>query len=94
MAVVAERVTVTDVAAVIFDATGGDSQAGASAVLINVTASAPVYLGGPDVTSADGVRWDPALGPLSVELGPGEELYAVRDAADANQDVHALGFGK
>lgn len=94
MAVEASRVTVTDVAELLFDATGGDSQGGASAVLIPVTGTAVVYLGGAGVTAADGAAWDPALGPLSVELARGEALYAVTGAAVAAQDVHVLGFGK
>lgn len=81
-------------AVVLFDASGADSMGGASCVLIPVTGTATVYLGGEGVTSADGAAWAPALGPLSVTLQPGEVLYAARDAADADQEIHVLGLGK
>lgn len=90
----ATRVVVDGPAELLFDATGTDTTGGATAVLIPVTGTAPVYLGGPGVTHDDGVRWDPELGPLSVALQAGEELYAAKDPADPDQEIHVLGTGK
>ena len=95
MAVEATRVTVSSTPELLIDGTDTDHRSGVAAVLIPVTATAPVFLGGDDtVTDATGAQWDPSLGPLSVEMQRGESLYAVRAPADADQEIHVLSGGK
>lgn len=91
----ASRVLVTDAPVLLFSSEGSDTRSGASAVLIPITASAVVFLGGDaQVTVDDGVAWAPALGPLSLPLAAGEEVWGVCAATDPDQEVHVLGLGK
>jgi hypothetical protein len=59
---------------------------------INVTATATIVLGPAGVTTATGLRWTTALGPVfDFELEPGEALYGV--VASGSQSVDVIGGG-
>jgi hypothetical protein len=61
-------------------------------LLKNATQTASVFLGPSGVTTANGFQWDPADGPLEVELEPGESLYGI--VAVTSQTIHALRQGR
>jgi len=61
-------------------------------LLKNNTQTAAVFLGPQGLTTANGFQWDPADGPLEVELEPGEALYGI--VAVTSQTVHALRQGR
>lgn len=57
-------------------------------MLRNQTGTGTVYLGGPDVTTADGYAWEPSQGPMPWTLDLGETLYAI--VSGASQTLHVL----
>lgn len=60
-------------------------------VLKNTTGTAPIFLGGAEVTNVDGFEWQPSDGPFELTLEPGEQLYGY---ASADQDVQVLTGGR
>lgn len=89
MAVKTTRVTVGHVAAVVI-ANGNDLD-GISGIAHNLTATAVIYVGGPDVdVSTKGFPWDQTTGDLPFDLKSGEMLYGITKAADPDQDVAVL----
>lgn len=66
------------------------SPGGGQSVLIRNGGTAPVDVGGPDVTAGAGFELQ-AGAALPVDLPPGEILYAV--AASGTQSVHVLRTG-
>ncbi|MFL5845274.1 MAG: hypothetical protein ACJ762_11310 [Solirubrobacteraceae bacterium] len=91
MAVKAQNKTVTTAPAILV--TGNDFN-GVAAMLRNNTATASVWVGGPDVaagaTPANAFEWKAADPPLTVDLIPGEDLWAVLATGGANQTVAVL----
>lgn len=62
-----------------------------SFVLKNKTGTAPIFLGGLNVTTATGFEWAPADGPLDTNVEPAETLYGI---ADTPQTIHVLSQGR
>lgn len=60
-------------------------------VLKNTTATAPIFLGGPNVTDVDGFEWQASDGAFELTLEPGEQLYGYSSVA---QDVQVLSGGR
>lgn len=60
-------------------------------VLKNVTATAPIFLGGPNVSDVDGFEWQASDGAFDLDLEPGEQLYGY---ASVEQDVQVLSGGR
>lgn len=98
MAVTASRPSVGTSATLIASNASGDPGEGdyrsRTFVLRNVTATAPVFLGGSAaVTTATGFQWDAANAPtLTVTLEPGESLYGI--VTTTAQVIHALSIGR
>jgi hypothetical protein len=88
VAVTAQRVTVSTTAAALN--TDSDTRGGTTLVIKNTSANA-ADLGPSTVTASTG--FDLAAGAtLTVELGPGEQLFAIRSAAaDATLAVLRIG---
>lgn len=64
-----------------------------SYLLRNLTASAPVFLGGDNtVTTGNGFQWDSASGSVQITLEPGESLYGIVTATP--QTIHVLSSGR
>jgi len=61
-------------------ASGGFGVEDHKTVIIS-NASVVVAVGGPDVTAATGIQIAATTGTLSLDLGPGDELYAVAAGA-------------
>jgi hypothetical protein len=80
MAVGSQQYAVTGTASIIAagpgDALPGTSQPLASAS-VTVTTTANAFLGGSNVTSANGLPITSAMAPLTIPLFPGDVLYAV-----------------
>lgn len=62
------------------------------ALLKNLTGTASVFLGPQGVTTATGFQWDPADGPLEIELEGGESIYGI--VAAVTQTLHVLAQGR
>lgn len=86
MAVISSVVTVTSSGAIAV--VNGNDLDGASALVKNTTATETVYLGGRGVTDADGFPWAADDPPVSIDLKPGEILFARSDGDD--QDLAVL----
>jgi hypothetical protein len=75
MAVTAQTITVGTTATPLFS-TDTDAIPGGS-IVVRAPATATLYLGGPDVNTT-GNGWDVPVGTtFAVDLGPGEQLYAL-----------------
>ena len=75
MAVVAHRQDVNaNNAVALID---GNDTDGAVGTVQNITGTAIIYLGGPDVDSVNGYPWDSANGEFAAELKAGEVLYGI-----------------
>lgn len=96
MAIVTTRVTVTTAATAI--ATNSAADPGESDyrtrsfVVKNVGGTTAIFLGPTGVTTATGLQWDVADGPLSVDLEPGESIYGI--VSSGTQTLHVLAAGR
>ena len=90
MAVTAQRITVSTTAVALVSAET-DVVAGSTLVLRNGDATNSVSLGPSNVTAGAGYGLAPGA-VVTVELAPGEQIYAIRDAA-ADVVVHVLRLG-
>jgi hypothetical protein len=80
-------VTVGTTPTLIVSGRAGDNYSGASVV---VRPAATVFLGGPDVTTGVGYSVV-AGGEMAVDLGDGDDLYAVVASGTTTVDVLRLG---
>lgn len=74
-------VSVDDSAAVLLASDNNASVNGPSVVYVQTeTGDDPIYVGGPDVTAANGIALTAAT-LYRFDLGPGDNLYAICDTA-------------
>lgn len=96
MAVLAARPVADVTASLIASNTVSDGEGdfrSRSYLIRNVTATAPVILGGDSaVTVASGFQWDAAAGAMEIVLEPGESLYGIVSATP--QTIHVLSSGR
>lgn len=97
MAISASRTTVTSTATLLATNASSTTVVGdytaLSFVLKNLTGTASIFLGGgAAVTTGNGFEWAPGDGPISIDLEPGESLYAI--VAAGTQTVHSLTQGR
>lgn len=97
MTVRSTAVTVTATATVLFDVTADDtsstSPTGAHVIVRNTSGTAKLFLGGPDVTAANGLEVAAGAQSPTLTLSRGDALYGISDDSVSGTTTRVLVLG-